>query len=496
MKSRRPTLETLSARLPFAMDVMEVEPNNTAAQATRFEWTGDDAVHLKGTSQSKDDKDFFVFRAAKTGTIHVSVQASASASLEVESGGINIFETEPKDGINSGRFSVQAGQNYFIRLRSVEKSSSSYDANLSFAASTGTTDGTTGGSSGGSTGGNSNSGGTTGTPSVITELEPNDKASQTVSVPLTVNSTLTLAGATTKRDRDYFVLTPSSAGRITLDAGNANVKVSVETPAGQKLLETEPNDEIRSGSFSVKSGEPILVRVRGNDTSVINYGVSLTLAENPAGTTTTSTSLPSRVSTPMAWLDVSDDKLVSPLDALLVVEQLTKSRNRGGQEDNSVAFDLNDDRLLSPIDVLLVVDHLSRRGRSDVPDSSPMANGNVTVANGANNSVATSQLLYAVGGRAKAVGVFASDTDSDWFDLYLDPAGPSGTFQVAMSSRVGTPAGSFAINSPAGQLLASSNGGAGKVSVSLEAGKHYQLKISSLVNQGGQKYEFELEPLA
>ncbi len=424
----------------------------------------------------------------KTGAIHVSVQASANASLEVESGGINVFETEPKDGINSGRFSVQAGQNYFIRLRSTEKAAASYDAMLNFIASTGTT--------GGATGGNNNTGGTTGTPSVITELEPNDKASQTVSVPLTVNATLTLAGATTKRDRDYFVLTPSSAGRITLDAGNANVKVSVETPAGQKLLETEPTDDIRSGSFSVKSGEPILVRVRGNDTSVINYGVSLTLAENPAGTTTTSTSLPSRVSTPAAWLDVSDDKLVSPLDALLVVEQLARSRHRGGQEDSSVAFDLNDDSLLSPIDVLLVVDHLSRRGRSDVPDSSPMANGNVTVANAANNSVATSQLLFAVGGRAKAVGIFASDTDSDWFDLYLDPAGPSGVFQVAMSSGTGTPVGSVTITSSTGEVLASSLGGAAKVSVSLEAGKHYQLKISSLVNLGGQKYECEIEPLA
>ncbi len=34
MNSRRPTLETLTARLPFAMDVVEVEPNNSAAQAT------------------------------------------------------------------------------------------------------------------------------------------------------------------------------------------------------------------------------------------------------------------------------------------------------------------------------------------------------------------------------------------------------------------------------------------------------------------------------
>ncbi len=112
--------------------VNESENNDQKSRADRFHLFPGTSVELNGTSSSDRDKDFFVFTAQATGNITVNVQSvTGSTSLEVEDVfSVELFETEPNDGINSGSFNVIAGRTYFIRLRSVDDRSSTYRATL------------------------------------------------------------------------------------------------------------------------------------------------------------------------------------------------------------------------------------------------------------------------------------------------------------------------------------------------------------------------------
>ena len=116
--------------------IQEVESNNKQAQANLFAFPAEGEIQLQGTSTSKRDSDFFKFTAAQSGTIAVSVQATgADVQLEVETAAsVDVFETEPNDGINSGSFQVQQGVTYFVRLRSRSDASGAYLADLVFTA--------------------------------------------------------------------------------------------------------------------------------------------------------------------------------------------------------------------------------------------------------------------------------------------------------------------------------------------------------------------------
>jgi uncharacterized protein YdeI (BOF family) len=114
--------------------VLESEPNNTQSQADLFTFPDTGTVQLQGTAAGKKDNDFFKFTAAQSGTINVAVAATgASVQLEIEtSASVNIFETDPKDGVDSGSFQVQAGVTYLVRLRSKSDASGAYLTDLTF----------------------------------------------------------------------------------------------------------------------------------------------------------------------------------------------------------------------------------------------------------------------------------------------------------------------------------------------------------------------------
>lgn len=114
--------------------VVETEANNTPSKANPFAFGNLTAVQLQGTASGKRDSDFFKFTAAESGTINVAVTATgALVQLEIEtSSSINVFETDPNDGINSGSFQVQAGVTYIIRLRSKSDANGAYQADLAF----------------------------------------------------------------------------------------------------------------------------------------------------------------------------------------------------------------------------------------------------------------------------------------------------------------------------------------------------------------------------
>lgn len=117
--------------------IAESEPNNDARSAKKFGLDAAGKAKLTGVSTSKDDSDFFVFTATKSGTLSVNVASTTGtqpASLEVETpGSINVFETEPKNGVNSGSFQVVAGTTYTFRFRSKSTLAASYSADLSLS---------------------------------------------------------------------------------------------------------------------------------------------------------------------------------------------------------------------------------------------------------------------------------------------------------------------------------------------------------------------------
>ena len=84
----------------------------------------------------------------------------------------------------------------------------------------------------------------------------------------------------------------------------------------------------------------------------IHYGLtSLTIVSPDAGPTSAG-----NLGEP---LDVNFDSFISPIDALLVINQL----NRGGAPPSG-RLDVNHDTFVSPIDALLVVNYLNRRDGS------------------------------------------------------------------------------------------------------------------------------------
>ncbi len=78
---------------------------------------------------------------------------------------------------------------------------------------------------------------------------------------------------------------------------------------------------------------------------------------------------------PAAGMDVNNDGLVTPLDALLIISNLTSKGSRSVISDAIGApyFDASGDNVVSPLDVLKVIDHLSRnRGAGEGEPMNPL----------------------------------------------------------------------------------------------------------------------------
>ncbi len=351
---RRLMCEALDKRQLMAVDVVETEPNNSEATANRFQWPDQAEVRLLGTSQSKEDKDYFVFTAASSARLNVNIASEGRAKLEVTTlSGSQVFENEPKHGLNSGSWQATAGETYLLRLRAPGNSPADYQVTLT-SGSNGSSNG------GGNSGGNSN-------VHHGAEVEPNNKPVQATEVVLSASAPVTLSGTASKRDRDFFQVQSDSAGVVTLDTGNSGVKVSVETQTGIKLFESEPQDGVTRGTFNLATGMAFLVRVRGTSSDVSEYSLALTLAAS--STTQPSPSVPPSATVLDAWLDSSDDGVVSPVDVLLVINYINTHGAGQGADDALPGLDPNDDRVVTARDVLVIVNRINQHGSSDVNDA-------------------------------------------------------------------------------------------------------------------------------
>ncbi|MGB6042936.1 MAG: hypothetical protein WBF93_07230 [Pirellulales bacterium] len=68
-----------------------------------------------------------------TRDVHLALVDQAIADLEIEdTSGVNLLELEPGDGVTDGRFQVQAGRTYFIRLRAKDDVAAAYLVDLIF----------------------------------------------------------------------------------------------------------------------------------------------------------------------------------------------------------------------------------------------------------------------------------------------------------------------------------------------------------------------------
>lgn len=358
MKHRKLSLETLTARQLMANNVFEIENNDTEARATPFRVTTVESTVLKGTSTSKDDKDYFAFTAGSSNVVSVAVNATSSAALEVTTrAGTQLLETEPNNGVHRGTFQSTAGETYLLRVRSTSKSAAEYSVEVALGSSIDNS--TNPGNSGNGTGnGTGTGGGTSPSAGRITEVEPNDKVSEAQRLQLGSDA-ITLTGQASKKDRDFFQLTPTSNGSVTLSAPSRSIKVSVETTTGTKLFETEPNDGVTGGSFNITAGVPVVVRVRGLTSTPTSYEVTLTPTATGTATPQPATQR-SSARTPVQWIDTNDDGNVTPLDALIVVNHLSRTSRSAAHDSALLQLDVNDDSMVSPLDALLVVNHLSR----------------------------------------------------------------------------------------------------------------------------------------
>jgi hypothetical protein len=269
-KSRkRMTVESLERRELLSTLVAETEPNDrkSAADEITFDVV-DGAADLTGSIAMRRDRDFFAFTAAADGPVGLNLTPSNGfvGKVNVESAaGVELFETEPNDGVNSGFFNVVAGQRIFIRVRGQSGSTGDYNVHLSLTGDAG------GGSGGGGEPGNA-----------LAESEPNNTKGAADRFDLGSDGTIELEGTSdSSRDKDFFVFTPATTGtlNVAVQSPNGNfAQLEVETNQGVSVFETEPNDGVNSGSFQVVAGTTYFLRLRARGIGPAAYLVDLALA--------------------------------------------------------------------------------------------------------------------------------------------------------------------------------------------------------------------------
>ncbi|MBX7166426.1 MAG: hypothetical protein K1X74_08750 [Pirellulales bacterium] len=267
--------EMLEPRQMLSATTFESEPNNSGATADAAQFDpADGAVSLLGVIANRRDQDYFRITAAAAGQVQLDAlgDLGLAAKVEVQNAqGLDIFETEPNNGVNAGSFAVSAGETYTIRVRGQNKTTGVYVVDLKLDADPIAPPPGSGG-------------GTVDPPpgTLLTETEPNDRESQANLAALGSDGKLTIQGnSTSDRDKDYFRLTPQSSGRLQIDVradGGQIAKVEVTTASGVKLLETEPNHGVNSLSIDVAAGQTYFVRLRSPNSAPAPYLVDLALA--------------------------------------------------------------------------------------------------------------------------------------------------------------------------------------------------------------------------
>lgn len=268
-QNRRLGVECLDRREVMSATIFESEPNNTKATADIVQLdAADNAAQVSGAIASRSDEDFFRYRPTANGTLSLKLNdgPTLSAKISVEDAtGRKLFESEPRNGVASGSFTVTAGQDVFIRMRSQNSSIGSYSLQLSLGAvvTPPITPPTTPPPSG--------------TPAtVLTELESNN--SKATANKADLGASLRIQGTSSKSDDDFFALRATTTGTVQISTKSGSVKLTIEDARGNKVFESEPNNGILSGSFTVTAGTTYYVRIRGMNAALSPYLVDLALS--------------------------------------------------------------------------------------------------------------------------------------------------------------------------------------------------------------------------
>lgn len=271
--NRRLRIESVERRDMLSATTIESEPNNVKAlaDAVLFD-TSDNAAEVRGQISNRDDRDFFRFSAPQSGAMNISITTpnGLHGKVSVEDAlGNKLFESEPNDGITSGSFNVNAGQRITMRVRGQDKTTGNYVVNLSQGS--------------GGSGPAAASIATLAEPgNILQEVESNNTKGTANRGDLGSDKFLTLKGTSvTKDDSDFFVIRPATSGRLTVTVrrtSGVTAKVGVENQFGVKMMETEPNDGINSGSFQATAGVNYYFRLRSPGKSAAGYEVDLRLA--------------------------------------------------------------------------------------------------------------------------------------------------------------------------------------------------------------------------
>lgn len=260
--------------------VVESEPNNKAATADIAVLDlADQAASLVGRIATRDDRDFFRFTAPASGAVHIEVRSGAGltgqASVE-DARGVKKFESEPRNGINSGDFNVTAGTTYFVRVRGKDNTTGDYrvtvDLNPTAPAAAAAP----------AAAGDATAAATT----VVVESEPNNRERTADFAPLSTAGATQLRGVSVNsNDKDFFVVRPQQAGTLSLRvlgaAGNV-AKLEVTNLAGTTLFQTEPNNGVNSGSVHVNANQILFIRLRASGSAPSAYAVDAVLTADAA----------------------------------------------------------------------------------------------------------------------------------------------------------------------------------------------------------------------
>ena len=298
-----------------ANTVSESEVNDTHAQATPFALGGDRAVQLVGTSQDKDDEDFFTFTPTSSGglSVHVLTTNDNVPALEVEDvTGQEVFETEPNNGVNTGTFQLSAGTTYFLRLRSKTDDAAAYVVELNLHREGDLTfDGLVNRADIASLiRGRRPSGDDLGTDAdldrdgrisigdfirlrdmmdeadtepgdLIVETENNDRKDRANRFHFGSNGVAQFQGTSRDHDdKDFFVFTATESGQLNVEVGSPNgnfAALEIEDSHGVLSAETQPNDGVNSAAADVSVGETYFVRLRSKSDDPAEYIVDLQL---------------------------------------------------------------------------------------------------------------------------------------------------------------------------------------------------------------------------
>lgn len=271
---RRPTkrqlrVESLESKLLLSTLVAESEPNNTRGTADVFSLDpADGRAQLNGRINRADDQDFFRFVATETGAMSIRVVSGTALTgkIMVENANrVELFESEPHDGINEGTFNVVAGQTYRIRMRGADHTAGRYTVQL------GTGSEEPGGGGGGGEPGNQ-----------FNEDEPNGDRGTADAFSLGADGVIELRGTSTSDDdKDYFTFVPTRSGTLTLTVNRVSgafAKLQLENAQGNQILDINPNEGPNTRTIQVTAGSRLFLRMRSPDDRSAAYMTRIALS--------------------------------------------------------------------------------------------------------------------------------------------------------------------------------------------------------------------------